>query len=468
VAGLRGVFAGGEIERVKFKVVRVEGARTRQLVAVSGLVAGGVLEVNGEWGIGWEDGEISEVEVGEYEAVSKEGARLFVDATDGVLPRDAEVRRQYSHGTDYWRQRVEVYNRMFKFGYAGLAVGDADGDGLDDVYSCQNGGLPNRLWLQSRDGTLREATAGSGLGILDATRAALFLDLDNDGDQDVVATTPGALVFFENSGGGKFVARSRSRVSGNGYGLAAADYDGNGFLDIYVCRYHADQAEGAQLAVPVPYFNAENGGRNFLVRNRGPGDRSKGEWLRLDDATVGVGLDVGNTRFSFAAVWDDLDGDGDQDLYVANDFGRNVCYENRLVPDGEAKFVEVSMGAGLKDGGFGMSVSTGDFDRDGRRDLYVGNMYSGAGNRVTRQPKFRAGDSEAVKGEFRERADGNGIFLGRGDAGGGLRFENTSDVSGARMGRWSWGCVSADVNNDGWEDVLVGNGYVTGREADDL
>ncbi|CAN5412771.1 hypothetical protein BH23VER1_BH23VER1_17850 [soil metagenome] len=467
-------FEGDAPEHVKFKLFGVDGRSTDQYFAASGTSAsGGFLEINATWRIRWaEKHPLPEsVSLLAYEEVRRKvpagsPMTVFVDATGAVIPPDPGVRSQFGHGTDHWRQRIELSNRMFKFAYNGIAVGDADGDGLDDLFVCQNGGLPNRLFLQNPDGTLRDATEHSGLGMLDSTQAALLVDLDNDGDQDLVATTPSALVIFENTGGGKFVPRLRSRVAENGYGLAAADFDQDGFLDIYVCRYHADKSEGQRLAVPVPYYDANNGGANYLVRNAGPSDQPGG-WLRFEDATAAVGLDVRNSRFSFAAVWEDFDGDGDADLYVANDFGRNVFYENRLVPDGEARFREVADAVGLREAGFGMSAATGDFNRDGHPDIYAGNMFSAAGNRVTHQPQFRTGAPDAIKREFQRMAQGNGLFLGgaQGDA---PRFTDASATSGAAMGRWSWGSVPADINNDGWEDLLVANGFVTGRQPDDL
>ncbi len=470
LSAVRAAFSAPGPARLKFKVFGIAGKTTRQYVSIFGPAEGGLLEINATWETRWE-GEaaapvLAEVRIEAYEEVRRQAPQtLFVDATHAVLPTDAGVRQQYMTGTDGWRERIETFNRMFKFAYCGLAIGDADGDGLDDLFSCQNGGLPNRLFLQNPDGTLRDATESSGLGMLDATQAALFVDLDNDGDQDLVATMPSGLVFFENLGHARFQLRLKSRVAEAGYSLAAADYDGNGYVDIFVCRYHADKKEGAQLAVPVPYFNAENGGANYLVRNLGPS--KTGGWLDFDDATQEAGLDVRNRRFSFAAVWDDLDNDGDPDLVIANDFGRKICYLNDLIPTGKARFREVAEAVGLTDGGFGMSVATADFNRDGKRDLYFGNMFSAAGSRITRQPKFRPGDSDTIVAEFQHMARGNTLYLGSGDAAK-PGFNDVSEPSGTAMGRWSWGAVPADINHDGWEDLLVANGYVTGRDPGDL
>jgi hypothetical protein len=94
-------------------------------------------------------------------------------------------------------------------------------------------------------------------------------------------------------------------------------------------------------------------------------------------------------------------------------------------------------------------------------------MFSAAGSRITRQPKFRPGASEAVVTEFQHMARGNTLYLGRGDAEK-PTFSDVSEPSGTAMGRWSWGAVPADINHDGWEDLLVANGYVTGRDPGDL
>ena len=466
---VRGRFSKAEPPRMKFKIFGVSGETTRQYISFFGPSGKGLLEINATWKIRWKDGTAAmpaEVSLEAYEEILRSAAQpLFIDATNAVMPTSADVRQQYFTGTDSWRERIESFNRLFKFAYCGMAIGDADGDGLDDLFSCQNGGLPNRLFRQNSDGSLRDATAGSGLGALDATQGALFLDLDNDGDQDLVASMPSGLIFYENLGGARYQARAKSRIAEAGYSLAAADYDGNGYVDVYVCRYHADRKDGAALAVPVPYFDARNGGANYLVRNLGPS--KSGGWLEFDDATGEAGLNVNNNRFSFAALWDDLDGDGDSDLIVANDYGRKTCYFNDLVPTGKPHFREVAESIGLGDGGFGMSVASGDFDRNGTRDLYFGNMFSAAGSRITRQPKFRPGDSGTIVAEFQQMAGGNTLYLGRGNDGK-PGFKEVSESSGTAMGRWSWSAMPADLNHDGWEDLLVANGYITGRDPGDL
>ncbi|MGK0187639.1 MAG: hypothetical protein ACI9R3_003427 [Verrucomicrobiales bacterium] len=458
-------FKDGHPQRVKFKIhnVMVAPKVCDAYIEISGAAAaGGRLEQHANWKIHWEGSaplRIKQITASGFEETTSDAA-LFTDATHSVLGTDAAFNEQYLFGNSHWRARIDVFNRFFKFGHNGIAVADVNGDGLEDVYSCQTGGLPNRLFLQQADGSARDGAAAAGVDFLDSTRGALFADFDNDGDQDLALGLNGALMVLQNDGKGRFVPRVRFPTLTNAFSLAAADYDRDGLLDLYACRYYAEQEAGAELAVPVPYFDANNGGSNFLLRNEGM-DKSSG-WLTFSDATANAGLDVLNRRFSFAAVWDDFDNDGDPDLYVANDFGKNNLYLNA-----GGTFSDATTRAGLEDSAFGMSAASGDFNRDGISDLYVGNMFSSAGNRVTQQAQFRSGRDEAFRPVFRRLARGNSLFRARieGDQ---LLYDDVSEAAEVTLGRWSWGSIFMDVNNDGWEDVFVANGFVTGRVPDDL
>jgi hypothetical protein len=207
----------------------------------------------------------------------------------------------------------------------------------------------------------------------------------------------------------------------------------------------------SQLPLPLPYFDATNGGRNYLIRNLG-------NW-RFEDVTSDVGLDDDNRRFSFAAAWEDYDNDGDQDLLVVNDFGPNHLYVND-----QGRFRNVADQNGLRDGAFGMSATWGDYDHDGRFDIYVANMFSAAGNRITFQPQFKPDESDRMRYRFRYLARGNSLFRNLGNG----TYEDVSVAMGVTMGRWSWGSLFVDLDNDSWEDLLVTNGFVTGSQKDDL
>jgi len=172
-----------------------------------------------------------------------------------------------------------------------------------------------------------------------------------------------------------------------------------------------------------------------------------------------VGLDVNNTRYSFAAAWEDYDNDGDQDLCVANDYGRKNLYRN----DG-GKFRDVAPELGVEDRASGMSVSWADFNRDGYMDLYMSNMFSSAGNRITFQSQFKTGLNENLRSSYRQIARGNSLF----QAVPGGAFKDVSVEAGVTIGRWAWGSKFVDFNNDGFDDILVANGFITTADSGDL
>jgi hypothetical protein len=293
----------------------------------------------------------------------------------------------------------------------------------------------------------------AGLNDLHPHASALFLDLDNDGDQDLVVGGDGGVNLYENLGALRFHKRARLPFSSTVDSMAAADYDNDGRVDLYLCGHtasHPDQEESV-LGIPVPVYDAQNGQPNLLLRN-------EGNW-RFSDVTEVSGMGENNTRFTYAAAWEDFDNDGDQDLYVANDFGRNNLYRN----DG-GRFHDIAARAGVEDISSGMSVSWADYNRDGRMDVYVGNMFSGAGNRVTYQRQFRPGSDPQSLDYLRRMARGNSLFENRG---GGV-FEDVSVEMGVTMGRWAWASRFVDLNNDGWEDLAIVNGFVTNINPDDL
>jgi hypothetical protein len=391
---------------------------------------------------------------GEAVLASSPAAALFLDGTSHVLGKTPHFASQVLTGVDYWAARITRLGDFSLSGHHGLAVGDVNGDGREDLFVCDGGSLPNRLYVQEADGSAREVSAQAGVDWLEDSRSALLVDLDNDGDQDLVVATIAMIAFAENDGAGKFTLRGGHPGAPYAFSLSAADYDNDGRLDIYACVYSAGDnasARGFEASSPLPFNDAENGGRNVLLRNLGD--------FRFADVTARTGLDQDNTRWSFAAAWEDIDRDGDSDLYVANDFGRNCLYRNE-----GGRFQQIAAQAGVEDMASGMSVSWGDYNRDGAPDLYVGNMFSAAGSRVSYQRTFAQQSAAPQVKDLQRMARGNSLFQADGAGG----FRDVSETSGANMGRWAWSSGFLDINNDGWEDLAVANGYLTGREPDDL
>lgn len=450
-----------ESERqAKFKVFRVtplqDGFATEAYFEASGDTPNGRAQINATWLSDWSKDSpprLRKIEVKDYEEIGPvNGGLRFVDETAALLGGNASYREQLQRGIDHWRDRLQGDFGVDVNGWQGLALGDANGDGLDDLYVCQQGGLPNQLYLRQANGGLREASAEAGVDWMELTRAALFVDLDNDGDQDLALAQGWYLMLMENDGKAHFTKRLEQRSEAQLFSLAAADFDGDGDLDLYFCGRNPsrelEKSEGF-LGTPIPYHDANNGGPNILLKN-------EGDW-KFRDATVETGLDVNNRRYSFACAWEDYDNDGDQDLYVANDYGRNNLYRND-----DGKFQDLAAALGVEDISAGMSVAWADYNRDGRMDLYVSNMFSSAGNRIAYQRNFRGGDASQL-GQFQRHARGNSLFQNDG-----AQFADVSQAANVTMGRWAWASLFADFNNDGWEDIYVANGFITTPDSGDL
>lgn len=413
------------------------------------------MQQTAHWRVDWSrEGQgkpprISRIELRTFAEISRP-ALQFSEHTAALLGGSPEASRQMRLGGEYWHGRVDGVGEPNLMGHQGIAVGDANGDGLEDLYVAMGTGLPNKLFLRRADGTLHDAAERAGVAWLDDTKGGLFADLDNDGDQDLLSAIGPTIVLGKNDGQGRFerFVRMRAPTAAPFYSLSVADYDLDGDLDIYGARY-VEVLYG--LSVPVPFHDAVNGPTNHLLRNDGND--------RFTDVTLQSGLGTNNTRFSLAGVWADYDDDGDPDLYVTNDFGRNNLYRN----DG-GRFADVAAAAGAEDQAAGMGASWADYDLDGDLDLHVTNMFSAAGNRVARQPRFQPGIAAPQREQIRRHSVGNTLLANQGDG----TFRDVSDEAGIRMGRWAWGAKFADLDNDGYEDLVVPNGFLTGAIEDDL
>src|SRR5262245_48157550 len=173
---------------------------------------------------------------------SRSTAPPFSEATEAALGRNPSFRRQLRHGLDDWLAHLDGVFMAGGMGHHGVSVGDADGDGLDDIYVSQPAGLPNLLFHNNGDGTFSDATDSAGLAVLDSTSQSLFADVDNDGDEDLILVSRSGLLLFLNDGTGHFSKAPdafsyKAGLKGAPTSVAMADYDRDGFLDLYVCTY---------------------------------------------------------------------------------------------------------------------------------------------------------------------------------------------------------------------------------------
>ncbi|MBV9406370.1 MAG: tetratricopeptide repeat protein, partial [Acidobacteriaceae bacterium] len=207
-----------------------------------------------------------------------------------------------------------------------------------------------------------------------------------------------------------------------------------------------------QYKYPAPYFAAENGPPNFLMRNNRDGT--------FRDVTAEAGLNQNNTRYSFCCAWGDPDGTGWPSLYVVNDFGRKNLYRN----NGNGTFTDVAAREGIEDIGAGMSVCWFDYDNDGAPDLYVSDMWTAAGERISAQEPFQREAPESIRSLYRKHAMGNSLFRNQGNG----SFQETMNFEGGGMGRWSWSSDAWDFDHDGFNDLYVTNGMLSGSSREDL
>ena len=413
----------------------------------------------GYWDLEWESA------AGEFglrswrlsdETRSRSTTPVFADITVAAFASNASYSSQLLRGADYWRTVLDVASGIDIYGHNGVSIGDIDGDGFDDLYVCQPAGLPNRLYRNRGDGTFEDITEASGVGLLENSACALFADFDNDGRQDLIVVRTSGPLLFVNQGGGKFrqkpnAFRFAHPPQGTFTGAAVADYDRDGWLDIYFCLYLYYQGTD-QYKYPSPYYDAENGPPNFMMRNQRDGT--------FRDVTAETRLDKNNTRYSFCCGWSDYNRDGWPDLYVVNDFGRKNLYRN----NGDGTFTDVAPEAGVEDVGAGMGVCWLDYDNDGAEDLYVANMWTAAGMRLSSQEIFQKNAPEEVRALYRKHAMGNSLFHAAKDN----AFQDNGVSAGVEMGRWAWSSDAWDFDHDGFPDLYVANGMVSGPSRDDL
>jgi Tfp pilus assembly protein PilF/peroxiredoxin len=414
----------------------------------------------GSWSTEWRYADSSGWRVHRWtateESLSRARQPIFLDVTEQALGQTDSYKNQMLHGMDYWRTLLDGAVGIDVYGNRGLAAGDFDNDGLDDFYICQPPGLPNRLYRNRGDGTFEDVTEAAGVGVLDGTACALFADFQNRGLQDLLVVCGSGPLLFVNQGNGKFSVKPDAfkfaqPPQGTFTHAAMADYDRDGRLDVYFCLYTYYLGLD-QYHYPVPYFDARNGPPNFLFHNEGNG--------LFQDRTEAAGLKIENDRFTFACTWGDCKGDGWPDLYVVNDFGRNNLYRNK----GDGTFAAVSTEVNVDEAGAGMSACWLDFDNDGKQDIYAAGMWVAVGMRVFGQPYFHYQDPDKIRALYRRHMIGNSLYHNLGNG----QFQNVAMPAGVEMGRWSWSTDAWDFDHDGFPDLYIANGYISGHNAPDV
>jgi hypothetical protein len=324
----------------------------------------------------------------------------------------------------------------------GVAFCDFDSDGWTDIFMVNSGRsdfyqpkapLRNALYRNNRDGTFTDVTEKAGVaGGAEFGMGCAIADYDNDGYQDILVTAYGRCTLYHNNGNGTFSdVTAKAGVASSGWTTSAVwfDYDNDGKLDLFLCSF-------VQFAIANNVFCGDNKlGKRFyciprvfkptpslLYHNNGDGTFTE----------VSAGTDIRRALGkALGVVATDVNGDGQMDLFVANDTVQNFLFMNR----GKDKWEEIALQAevGFSVNGTprsGMGVDAADFDGDGRQDLFVSNVD---------QEMFSLYRNDG-KEFFTDVAAANGIS------------QATRLLSG-------WGLKFFDYDNDGNVDLILANGH---------
>jgi tetratricopeptide (TPR) repeat protein len=340
---------------------------------------------------------------------------------------------------------------------SGLAWGDCDGDGFDDLYVVNfvapigsseqdRAVLPgNALYRNRADGSFEEIGEAAGVDLKAFGMGASWGDYDGDGDVDLYVTNYGANALFRNDGSCSFTDVTTASGVGGGEDYSAGavwgDYDGDDDLDLYVTNYvafdEAMQPRGGpvmQYGSVVPFTlnpASYQPAVNWLFRNDGDG--------RFTEVAERAGVDNAAGR-SLSAAWCDWDADGDLDLYVANDISDNAFFLNL----GDGAFEDISTASLTADYRGAMGLAIADYDRDADLDFFVTHWIA---QENALYENHMSPDTEGERPLFTDVAD----LVGLGATG---------------LDRVGWGTSFIDFDNDGWKDLFVANGHTVEDVAD--
>ncbi len=326
----------------------------------------------------------------------------------------------------------------------GVALFDCNNDGKLDIAVVNDSSIDQYLKGGDLMVTLYRQDSGSAtIHFTDVTKSSGLLtkgwatglavaDFDNDGLPDLYVTGYGHNVLYRNLGGCKFedvTEKAGLAVGGFSAGAAWADYDRDGYVDLFVARYVSTDIRHlppptsfAYKGVLVQLPDVMDGESDFLFRNRGDGT--------FEDVSAKAGVNDPQKLHGMGVAWGDYDGDGWPDLFVTNDDGYNFLYHNL----GNGTFEDVGILSGTAAGDNGqiygnMAVDFGDFDHDGKLDLFV--------TRYGRQPAS--------------------LYWNQG----GSAFLDLAPKTGIASKTFTpvkWGTNFGDFDNDGWPDILMVSG----------
>ncbi|MFQ5638371.1 MAG: FG-GAP-like repeat-containing protein [bacterium] len=383
--------------------------------------------------------------------------------------------------------REHIADNQHLLNGSGVAVGDVNGDGLADIYFCRLDG-PNVLYKNLGDWKFEDVTAAAGVGCAEQfSTGTAFADIDGDNDLDLLVTTLGGPNFcFANDGQGNFtdVTNTSGLLANSGATtMALADIDADGDLDLYIANYKKNTVRDHYLPQDLEFdrivkkvgsgyeivpefqdhYTVELFNNKILMRYEyAEPDKlylndkghfkavsfTDGRFLNEDGKPVSEPHDWGLTvRFQ------DIDEDGDPDIYVCNDF---ESPDRIWINDGAGHFQAIPKLSIRNTSWATMGVDFSDIDRDGDLDFLLLDMLSRDPQRRKTQMLNSAPATHTI-GDIKSRPQNsrNSLFLNRGDK----TFAEIAQFSGLHASEWSWSPLFLDVDLDGYEDILIATGH---------
>ena len=373
-------------------------------------------------------------------------AQTKAPVTPAQVPQFEDISRQAGLTASHISTPEQHY--IIESMSGGIALFDCDDDGKLDI-AMVNGSTVDRyragsdplvtVYHQDADLKFTDITQQAGLTRKGWGMGIAVADFDNDGKLDMFVTGFGGSALYRGLGNCKFEdVTAKAGVRGSGFmtGAAWADYDRDGLVDLFVARYvHLDMDKLPQFGSNEKFCRYKEilvqcgpwgmeGESDFLYHNRGDGT--------FEEVSKKAGVDDPHHRYGLGAVWGDYDNDGWPDLYVANDAGPNFLYRNKH--DGTFEEVGLLTGVALSADGQelgSMGVDFGDYNHTGRLSIYVTNF--------TEQP--------------------NNLYKNLGQQGFmDVGWASKTGQPGYPYVKWGTGFV--DFDNDGWLDLFVANGHV--------